>query len=95
MVAEGMKALTGERAAPDAWARLFVPSDIVAIKVNPAGTPSTTTSMPLVREVIRSLNVAGVPNRNIVVYDRNSHQMEVMGYHNLLPAGVRVFGLEK
>jgi uncharacterized protein (DUF362 family) len=95
MVAEGMKALTGERAAPDAWARLFEPSDIVAIKVNPAGTPSTTTSMPLVREVIRSLNVAGVPNRNIVVYDRNSHQMEVMGYHNLLPAGVRVFGLDR
>ena len=95
MVAEGMKALTGERTAPDAWARLFEPSDIVAIKVNPAGTPPTATSMPLVREVIRSLNVAGVPNRNIVVYDRNSHQMEVMGYHNLLPAGVRVFGLDR
>lgn len=95
MVAEGMKALTGERAGPDAWARLFEPSDVVAIKVNPSGTPSTATSMPLVREVIRSLNVAGVPNRNIVVYDRNSHQMEVIGYHNLLPAGVRVFGLDR
>lgn len=95
MVARGMTALTGEPTAPDAWARLFEPSDIVAIKVNPSGTPTTTTSMPLVREVIRSLNTVGVPNRNIAVYDRNSNQMEVIGYHNLLPPGVRVFGLDR
>ena len=95
MVDHGMRTLTGEKSAEDAWARLFDPSDVVAIKVNPSGTPTTITSMPLVREVIRSLNVAGVPNRQIIVYDRNSNQLEVMGYHNLLPPGVRVHGLDR
>lgn len=95
MVDEGMKALTGESAPADAWARFVSPADVVAIKVNPSGVPATTTSIPLVREVIRALNAAGVPNRNIIVYDRNSIQLEVNGYHALLPPGVRVVGLDQ
>jgi uncharacterized protein (DUF362 family) len=93
MVDAGMKALTGEPVSKDAWARFVTPTDVVAIKVNPSGVPATTTSIPLVREVVRSLNSAGVPNRNIIVYDRNSIQLEVNGYHALLPPGVRVVGL--
>jgi uncharacterized protein (DUF362 family) len=95
MVDEGMKALTGERVAKNAWARFFVPADIVAIKVNPSGAPGTTTSVPLLREVIQALNSVGVPNRNIIVYDRNSNQLEVNGYHALVPPGVRVVGLDQ
>ena len=95
MVERGMKALTGESAAKDAWARFFEPSDVVALKVNPSGTPLTTTSMPLVREVILALNAIGVPNRNIIVYDRNSDQLQVNGYHALVPPGVRVAGLDE
>jgi uncharacterized protein (DUF362 family) len=95
MVDAGMKALTGEPVPKDAWARFVTPADIVAIKVNPSGVPATTTSIPLVREVVRSLNSAGVPNRNIIVYDRNSIQLEVNGYHALLPPGVRVVGLDQ
>ena len=95
MVDEGMKALTGERAARDAWAKFVSPSDVVAVKVNPSSAPPTITSIPLLRVVITSLNAVGVPNRNIVVYDRNSNQLEVNGYHALVPAGVRVFGLDQ
>jgi len=95
MLDQGLRALTGEPAAKDAWARFIEPSDVVALKVNPSGTPTTTTSMALVREVIRALNGVGVPNRNIIVFDRNSNQMEVLGYHALLPIGVRVVGLDQ
>jgi len=95
MVDEGMKALTGEPTPAAAWSKLFAPADVVALKVNPSGTPLTVTSIPLVREVIRSLNAVGVPNRNIIVYDRHSNQMEVIGYHNLLPPGIRVVGLDR
>jgi uncharacterized protein (DUF362 family) len=94
MLDQGMRALTGEKTSRDAWARFIEPSDVVALKVNPSGTPTTTTSIPLLREVIRALNAVGVPNRHIIVFDRNSHQMEVLGYHNLLPIGVRVVGLD-
>ena len=94
MLDQGMKALTGEKAANDAWARFVEPGDVVALKVNPSGTPTTTTSVPLIREVIRALNGVGVANRNIIVFDRNSYQMEVLGYHSLLPIGVRVLGID-
>lgn len=95
MVDEGMKALTGESIPKNAWARFFVPTDIVALKVNPSGVPGTTTSMALVREVVRALNEVGVPNKNMIVYDRNSNQLEVNGYHALVPPGVRVIGLDR
>jgi uncharacterized protein (DUF362 family) len=95
MLDEGMKVLTGAPAAKDAWAKFFTPSDIVAIKVNPSGAPGTTTSIPLLREVIQALKAAGVANRNIVVYDRNSNQLEVVGYHMLVPPDVRVVGLDQ
>jgi uncharacterized protein (DUF362 family) len=94
MLEQGMRALTGEQAAKDAWAKFIVPTDVVALKVNPSGAPRTTTSIALVREVIRALNDVGVPNRNIILFDRNSNQLEVIGYHNLVPIGVRVVGLD-
>ena len=95
MVEEGMKALAGESNPKDAWAKFFVPADVVALKVNPSGVPGTVTSIPLLREVIRALNAVGVPNRNLIVYDRNSNQLEVNGYHTLVPSGVRVIGLDQ
>jgi uncharacterized protein (DUF362 family) len=95
MLDAGMKALTGDTSAKDAWARFFEPGDVVALKVNPSGVPETVTSIPLLREVIRSLNAVGVPFRNMIVYDRNSNQLEVNGYHTLVPPGVRVVGLDQ
>ena len=95
MVEDGMRALTGESNVAYAWAKFIEPTDIVALKVNPSGVPDTVTSLPLVREVIRALNSVGVPNKHIVVYDRNSNQLEVNGYHALVPPGVRVVGLDE
>jgi uncharacterized protein (DUF362 family) len=95
MLDDGMKALTGETAPRNAWARFFSPEDVVALKVNPSGVPGTVTSIPLLREVIQGLNSVGVPNRNLIVYDRNSNQLEVNGYHTLLPPDVRIVGLDQ
>lgn len=95
MVSRGMRELTGETTVRDAFARFIEPADVVALKVNPSGAPTTTTSVPLVREVVRCLNEIGVPNRRIIVYDRNSNQLEVIGYHQMLPPGVRVVGLDQ
>jgi uncharacterized protein (DUF362 family) len=99
MLTEGMAALisdrTGDRTPADAWARFVAPTDVVAVKVNPSSAPATVTSIALLREVIRSLTAVGVPARNIIVYDRNSNQLEVNGYHTAVPAGVRVVGLDQ
>src|SRR5687768_12941365 len=95
MLTQGMAALTGDKSPADAWARFVGPADIVAVKVNPSSAPATVTSIALLREVIAALNAAGVPNKNIIVYDRNSNQLEVNGYHAQVAAGVRVVGLDQ
>ena len=95
MLDAGMKALTGEDVATNAWAKFFAPSDVVAVKVNPSSAPPTITSIALMREVIAGLNAAGVQNKNVIVYDRNSNQLEVNGYHTRVPPGVRVVGLDQ
>ena len=95
MLDQAMQALTGDAAPKDAWARFFAPGDVVALKVNPSGVPGTVTSIPLLREVIRSLHAVGVPYKHMIVYDRNANQLEVNGYHTLVPPGVRVVGLDQ
>jgi uncharacterized protein (DUF362 family) len=95
MLEAGMRSLTGESSARAAWDKFVSPDDVVALKVNPSSAPPTITSIALVREVIRALNAAGVPNRNLIVYDRHSNQLEVNGYHTGVPAGVRVVGLDQ
>ena len=95
MLTQGMTALTGSASVAEAWSRFVSPGEVVAIKVNPSSAPATVTSIALLREVIDALNAAGVPNRNIIVYDRNSNQLEVNGYHTQVPAGVRVVGLDQ
>jgi uncharacterized protein (DUF362 family) len=95
MLDAAMTTLTGDAVINDAWARFFSAGDVVALKVNPSGVPGTVTSIPLLREVIRALHAVGVPHKNMIVYDRNANQLEVNGYHALVPAGVRVVGLDQ
>ena len=89
-------ALTGESRAERMRGRASCrrPTSSRSRSIRPA-RPATVTSIALLREVIRALNAVGVPNTNIIVYDRNSNQLEVNGYHTLVPAGVRVVGLDQ
>jgi uncharacterized protein (DUF362 family) len=94
MLERGMLELTGENSIEAAWSKFIAPTDIVGLKINPSGTPACFTSPELVREVIQALESIGVPKHNIVVYDRIGYQVAVTGYGRLLPAGVRVVGVE-
>jgi len=95
MLERAMKELTGEASAREAWARFIQPSDIVGIKINPSGAPACCSSPELVREIISSVQSLGVPARNIVVYDRYSYEMDVGSYQALLPAGIRIVGIQE
>ena len=94
MIERGMKELTGERSAAAAWAKFVEPSDIVGVKINPSGAPACCSSPEIVREIINGVQSAGVPAANIVVYDRYEDEIDIGSYQALLPAGVRVFGIE-
>ena len=57
-----------------------MPADVVAIKVNPFGYPNFYSRPATVAEIIRGLNLAGVPNDNIVIYDRYTDYLAQVGY---------------
>jgi hypothetical protein len=89
MVRRGMLGLTGEKDVPSAWRRFFGPGDVVGIKVNPVGWPLAISNHALVLEIIAGLRQAGLPLRDIVVFDRYRDQFVKAGYPKILPPGVR------
>ena len=95
MLERAMKELTGERSAREAWAKFIQPSDIVGIKINPSGAPACCSSPEIIREIISSVQSLGVPARNIVVYDRYSYEIDLASYQALLPAGIRIVGIQE
>ena len=95
MLQESMKELTGEESAHAAWAKFVEPHDIVGIKINPSGAPACCSSPEILREIIASVQSAGVSARNILVYDRYSFEMDIGSYQALLPPGVSVFGIQE
>jgi len=73
----------------EAWKQFFAPGDRVAVKVCPVGKPRAISQPETLLEVVRGLNLAGVPNRNIILFDRYRQDMLQGGFVKLLPPGVR------
>ncbi len=71
--------LTGGQAR-DAWRLLFSPQDRIAIKVNAVGGPGIATRPELAGALAAELMEAGVPGRNILVWDRTSRELRLAGY---------------
>lgn len=95
MLDRAMQALTGERSAREAWAKFIQPGDVVGIKINPSGAPACCSSPEIIREIISALRSLGVPARNILVYDRYAYEIDIGSYQALLPAGIRIVGIQE
>lgn len=108
MVDRGMAELTGAdpRDIKGAWGTFFQKGDVVGVKVNPVGrkplpgerdrvanAAGSISSFELVVKVVRCLVEAGIPPRDIVVFERYAHEFVQAGYADLvereLPRGVR------
>jgi uncharacterized protein (DUF362 family) len=64
-----------------AWRRIAGPDDTVSLKVNTLGGRGIATSIALVEAVCERLQQAGVKAPNIIVWDRDSDEMERAGFH--------------
>jgi uncharacterized protein (DUF362 family) len=89
MMRRGMTELTGAGGWEEAWKQFVTPGEVVGIKVNPVGGPLCVSAPEVLREIIAGLNAAGIPNKDIVVYDRYRDQFLKVGFDKWLPAGVR------
>jgi uncharacterized protein (DUF362 family) len=95
MIELGMRELTGEKDPRLAWSKFIQPQDVVGIKINPSGAPACCSSPEIVREIIAGVVSAGVPARNVFVYDRYAYEMDIGSYQALMPVGVRVTGVQE
>ncbi len=64
--------LTGLNDAIEAWTALFAPGERIAIKVNAFSNSTIWTHAPLVNAVTASLQDAGIPAEQIIIYDSSS-----------------------
>jgi len=86
--------LTGRRAAKDAWGELFKPSDRVGIKVNALAGPRLSPRTGLVEAIVEGLRKAGVPDDNIIIWDRFDSELVACGFRLNHRGGVRCFGTD-
>jgi uncharacterized protein (DUF362 family) len=63
-------AATGQHSVEAAWRSLVSPRDHVGIKISAAGGRYCSTHRPIVDAVLRGLAEAGVPESQVVVWDR-------------------------
>jgi uncharacterized protein (DUF362 family) len=83
--------LTGLEEAHDAWSVLFSPEEKVAIKVN--SIRGAATHPELVIALTDCLQDADIPAEQIVIFDRNTRELEGEGYPvNVDGPGVRCYG---
>ena len=95
MMAQGMRALTGDSDTRASWSRFFTPSDVVGIKVNCSGAPGIMSTPEVVGEIVRNLGIVGVKPEQIWIYERFQSQVDSVHYDRYVPAGVRIWTAER
>lgn len=80
MVDRAVVALTGAGSPREAWGGLFTERDVVAVKVNCLAGPGLSSSREVVEAVVAGLGTAGVPLGSIIVWDRDTEELERAGF---------------
>ena len=89
MLDRAMQALLDHDHPIEAWRKLVRPGETVGLKVNSLGGRGISTNVQLVAAICARLQEAGVKASDIVVWDRDSSEMERAGFH-LAVGGNRV-----
>lgn len=89
MVREGMLRLTGAEDEAAAWKRLFRPGDVVGVKVCPVGKPRSISQPETLLEVFRGLHLAGIPNGDIVLFNRYEDEAIGAGFDRVVQPKMR------
>jgi uncharacterized protein (DUF362 family) len=95
MVEAALCKLSGEKDPRDAWRRFFDPRDIIGVKVNCLGAPTTRTNPSVAMAAASGLRSADIPASNIIIYDRRTDELSAAGYPvNESGDGIRCLGTD-
>lgn len=94
MMKTSMQKLTGEDDLSKAWLQLVSPKDIIGLKVNPIGGKILSTSHAVTKAVIKQLKEAGIPEANIIIWDRRGEDLESAGFTAENYPGIKIMSTE-
>lgn len=94
MLDAGMARLTGLDEPVAAWRLFFAPQDRVGLKLNPIGGKLLANNHELVAAIIERLERAGLPRRNIVIWDRRQADLDETGFTSERYPGITCIGTE-
>ncbi len=93
MVDRAITNLTGKATVSAAWLSLVSTNDTIGLKVFSSPGPNSGTRPAVVAAVIQDLIAAGVPPRQIIVWDKRSVDLRLAGFYDLETRfGIRVQG---
>jgi hypothetical protein len=96
MLRNGLTSITGKMPVSEAWRSLLASNDIVGIKVFSGPGRNSGTRISLVSALIETLLEAGLPSKNILVWDRRVSDLRQAGYFDLAEKyGVKVAGSQE
>jgi uncharacterized protein (DUF362 family) len=91
-----MQTLCDRDRANEAWSKLAHPGDKVGLKVNALGGRGLSSNLQLVEAICGRLQEAGIKASDIVVWDRDSDEMERAGFRIAMGGnGVQCFGTDR
>lgn len=95
MVKAGMLNLTSAKDISDAWRMFVSPKDVIGLKVNPVAGATLSTSIELTHVIIQQLEAAGIPKKNIIIWDRREFELHEVGFTEKNFPGIKIIGTER
>jgi uncharacterized protein (DUF362 family) len=91
-----MQTLFDRDHAVEAWSKLVRPGETVGLKVNALGGRGLSSNLQLIQAICARLQEAGIKAGDIVVWDRDSDEMERAGFRIAMGGnGVQCFGTDR
>ncbi|KAA0242982.1 MAG: DUF362 domain-containing protein [Candidatus Brocadia sp. AMX2] len=88
--------LTNALSQEKAWQSLFQPNDIVGIKLNCLSGKTMSPHVAVVESIIQGLKLAGVKEKNIIVFERFNRELETAGFRvRRMTDGIQCFGTDE
>ena len=80
MLDRSMQSAYGTDSPLAAWKKVVRPGEVVGLKVNGLSGRGMSTSVPLVEAICERLREAGIPQKDIVIWDRLNRDLETAGF---------------
>jgi len=94
MVEKAVRSVAGVNDTSRAWKKFVSVEDRIGLKVNPVAGKSLSTSLEITRAVINQLLSAGIPEKNIIIWDRRESDLIEAGFTVSNFPGIKIMGTE-